>query len=313
MRKIRMQTSNMITLEELFKNFVTKCKVRNLSEYTIKSYENNFRVFTCWINKEVLAEELTLGDIDNWILYMREERGINDVSIRSHVRGVRAILYYGMEMNYIRNFKIQLPKEDKQVKETYTDAEVALLLKKPDIKKCTFVEYRMWVYSNFLLATGMRLSSAINITIGDLDFDSEVICIRKSKNRKQQIIPMSHTLNGILKEYISVRGGEAAEDYLFCTEYGTKASTKCIQDSLVRYNKARGVMKTSSHLYRHTFAKQWILNGGDIFRLQKILGHSDLTVVKEYVNMFSNDLGKDFERFNPLDNMVVAKSKKMGM
>jgi integrase/recombinase XerD len=69
-------------------------------------------------------------------------------------------------------------------------------------------------------------------------------------------------------------------------------------------------MKTSAHLYRHTFAKNWILNGGDIFRLQKVLGHSDLTVVKEYVNMFSNDLSIDFDRFNPLDRLEMNQMKK---
>lgn len=54
-------------------------------------------------------------------------------------------------------------------------------------------------------------------------------------------------------------------------------------------------------MFRHTFAKKWVLAGGDIFRLQKILGHSDITVTREYVNMFSPDLKMDFERYNPLD------------
>lgn len=63
------------------------------------------------------------------------------------------------------------------------------------------------------------------------------------------------------------------------------------------------VNKSSCHLFRHTFAKNWILASGDVFRLQKILGHSDLSVTKEYVNMFGNDLQLDFEKFNPLDNL----------
>jgi len=46
-----------------------------------------------------------------------------------------------------------------------------------------------------------------------------------------------------------------------------------------------------------------------MFRLQKILGHSDLTVTKEYVNMFGQDLQMDFEKFNPLDNL---KSRNKG-
>ena len=52
-------------------------------------------------------------------------------------------------------------------------------------------------------------------------------------------------------------------------------------------------------------AKKWILNGGDIFRLQKLLGHSSLDIVKEYVDMFSCDLMKDYNNFNPLESMSV--------
>ena len=65
--------------------------------------------------------------------------------------------------------------------------------------------------------------------------------------------------------------------------------------------------KTSVHLFRHTFAKKWILNGGDSFRLQKILGHSTMRMVREYVNMFSNDLKKDFNDYNPLEQFKVNK------
>ena len=57
---------------------------------------------------------------------------------------------------------------------------------------------------------------------------------------------------------------------------------------------------------RHTFAKKWILNGGDIMRLQTILGHSSIEMVKEYVNMFGGDLKKDFDKFNPLESMKAS-------
>jgi integrase/recombinase XerD len=214
-----------------------------------------------------------------------------------------------MEGGYLNRFNITMPKVDKKIKETYTDYELKLLLRKPDTKKCKFVEYRMWVFSSYLLATGNRISSAINIKINDIDYDNNMIRINKTKNRRAQVIPLSNTLANILKEYMQFRGGEG-EDYLFCTDTAAKACRRTYQDALAAYNRSRGVMKTSAHLYRHTFAKQWILNGGDIFRLQKILGHSDLTVVKEYVNMFGNDLSIDFDRFNPLDTLGLNQQRK---
>jgi len=63
-------------------------------------------------------------------------------------------------------------------------------------------------------------------------------------------------------------------------------------------------MKTGVHLFRHTFAKKWIQNGGNIFSLQKILGHSSLDMVKEYVSLFSEDIRHDYDKYNPLSEFT---------
>ena len=60
-------------------------------------------------------------------------------------------------------FEIKIPKADTEAIETYTDTELKMLLKEPDIRKCGFVTYRSWVIVNFLLSTGIRQNSLINI------------------------------------------------------------------------------------------------------------------------------------------------------
>jgi integrase/recombinase XerD len=215
-----------------------------------------------------------------------------------------------MDCGYISRFKIRLPKVEKKIKETYTDDELERLLKKPDTSKCSFTEFKTWVFENYLLGTGNRISSALNIRISDIRFDEGVIIIRKVKNRKQQIIPLSKTLAEILKEYLMIRGGND-EDYLFCNIYGEQGSRRMNQDLVRDYNIKRNVNKTSSHLFRHTFAKKWILAGGDVFRLQKVLGHSDLSITREYVQMFGDDLQMDFDKFNPLDKMQSRGARIM--
>ena len=156
---------------------------------------------------------------------------------------------------------------------------------------------------NYLLSTGNRVSTIVNIKNKDIDFENGFITLEKTKNKKQQLIPLSATMAKILQEYMQYRRGEP-EDYLFCNIYGKKLTEDALKHSIGRYNRRRGVMKTSIHLFRHTFAKKWILAGGDIFRLQKILGHSSLDIVREYVNMFSNDLQKDYDKFNALEQLV---------
>jgi len=211
-----------------------------------------------------------------------------------------------MDEGYMERFPIRLLKKESKIKETYTDDELNLLLKKPDLKTCTFAEFRSWVMANYFLGTGNRLKTALNLKVGHIDFENNLIFMGKTKNGRQQLIPMSKKLSEVLREYSIYRKGDA-DDYLFCSSYGGQLTRDGLSTILRRYNLSRGVTKTSIHAYRHTFAKKWILNGGDIFRLQKILGHSSIDMVKNYVEMFSDDLQKDFDIFNPLDNLSQGK------
>ena len=304
--KISMKKSNDLSVKDAFSLFVKKATVRNLSDKTIKTYNNHFNIFSEFTDVQNPLEEITIDTIDDYIIYLRENNHVNDITINSYLRTMRAFLYYCMDNNYMEHFKIKMPKVEKKLKETYSDEELQRLLTKPSINHCSFTEYKTWVFENYLLGTGNRLSSALSVQIDDINFTDNIILLRKTKNRKQQIIPLSNTLASILQEYLEIRGGKS-DEYLFCNIYGEQGSIRTFQQLVAEYNTKRNVSKTSCHLFRHTFAKQWILAGGDIFRLQKILGHSDLEVTKEYVQMFGNDLQLDFEKFNPLDNMRVKQ------
>jgi integrase/recombinase XerD len=307
MKKISLQADTNITLVDCFEEYITRCTVRNLSKKTLQLYRLHFSILQRFIGDDNFKiADFTPQVVDRFILHLRG-RGCNDITVVSYMRDIRAFLYYCMSSGNLASYKIPLPKADKKIKETYTDEELRLLLKKPNLKNSDFTEYKIWVFSNYLLATGNRISSVLNLKIGDLDFDNSLISVNKSKNRKAQIIPISAALSAVLKEYLSYRKGNS-DDYVFCNSYGKIADIRTYQEMLAKYNHSRGVSKTSAHLYRHTFAKKWILNGGDIFRLQKLLGHSDLSVVKEYVNMFSKDLSVGFDKFNPLDTMSVVQS-----
>lgn len=307
-KRISMRQIDALTVDEAFDIFIQKAEVRNLSERTIKTYKNHFMIFCKSVDRDKIMEQVDIDVVDDFVLYLKENSNANDITIASYLRTIRSFLYWAMKEGYVANFNIPIPKTEKKVKETYSQEELRKLLKKPNLKKCDFTEYKIWVFENYLLGTGNRISSALNLKIRDIDFDSSNIIIRKTKNRHQMIIPISSTLESVLKEYLKVRNGKD-DDYVFCNAYGGQGELRSYQQAVADYNIKRNVYKTSCHLFRHTFAKNWLLNGGDIFRLQKILGHSDLTVVKEYVNLFTNDLCIDFDKFNPLDNFNRKQAK----
>jgi integrase/recombinase XerD len=296
------------TVDKAFHEFIQQCKIKNLSPSTIHFYEGHFKRFDQFICTQGIAmlQDITKSIVNDYIVQMKEDLD-NPISINTYLRCLRAFLYFCMKLQYIKEFKIELIKTEKKIKETYTDAELKLLLKKPNLKDCSFAEYRDWVMVNFLLGTGVRLSTLMNIKIQDIDCNNGYFITRHTKNKKQQLIPLPSTLINIMIEYLDYRKGDEA-DFLFCTVDAQQLKKSSVVNTIKYYNRNRGVSKTSIHLFRHTFSKKWILAGGDIFRLQKLLGHSSIEMVREYVEMFNEDLQKDFDKFNPLEQLTQCKS-----
>ena len=310
MKKITVNQPHSTTVNQCFDLFVKSCIARGLAKETVKGYGVVFKIFCQKMGcKDTDIADITPEFLEEFILRLQENGQRKEITISTYIRQIRVFLYFAMDRGYLRKFKITVPRAEKQVKETYSQQELKALLFKPNIRECSFTIYKTWVLENYLLGTGNRISSALNLKIKDIDFDSYMITITKSKNRKGYLIPLSSTLANVLKEYLQYRGG-CTEDYVFCDAYGGKGDRRTYQEHIREYNHMRGVSKTSAHLFRHTFAKNWILNDGDIFRLQKILGHATLDIVKEYVNLYGVDLQNNFDRYNPLDHLIAGEQKK---
>lgn len=298
-------------LETGFKHYIEVLDAMNRSPQTIIYYENCFKYFVEFLENENLEKtcsEITKNTIMQYINYLHKSKpNLSERTVKSYLVGLRAIIYFLQKERYLDEFKIEIPKTEKAIKEPYSDTEVERLIKQPDLSKCTFSNLRDWAIVSFFLATGCRLSTATNVRIGDINFREQEILIRKTKNRKQQIIPLSPELERTLKIYLRYRQGEK-DDFLFCNAYGKYLTKNSITSCIKVYNNSRGVLKTSIHRFRHTFAKNWIINGGDIFRLQKILGHSTLDMVKEYLALYGNDLKRDYEKFSVLDRVKSENS-----
>jgi integrase/recombinase XerD len=93
---------------------------------------------------------------------------------------------------------------------------------------------------------------------------------------------------------------------LFLSARGFPLSRSGVEQMLTRLGERAGLkgVRCSPHTFRHSFAKNYLLNGADIFSLQKILGHSSLASVRNYVNLFAGDVKKQHQRFSPADNLA---------
>lgn len=305
MAKIKLQVG--ATIEETFKDFLISRKTKGLAEKTLQSYQSQFQAVARHLDVKMDISMLQKADLDAMIIRMRDA-GLSPNSINSYTRTLKSFFSWCNEQG-ITHLNIPLYKAEETVKETYSDAELAALLKKPDIRKATFAEYRDWVIINFLLNCGSRAATVRAIQIRDVDLDGGMVFYRHTKNRKVQVIPLCSAMIAILREYLRHRGGNVT-DYLFCTETGTQLTENGLRQSIARYNTRRGVQKTSIHLFRHTFARKYLIDcGGDAFTLQKLLGHSTLAMTKHYCAIFDADLTKNYDNFSPLAQMNANKSR----
>lgn len=311
MKKMKMKISNDLTFEQGVEEYIRNCKTRNLRQGTIKHYREASQQLYKYIGADTLIQDMSKKTVEDMILQIQAKDNINSASLNTYVRDLKTFMYYFMKKEYLSNFTIESTKVDKQPIETYTDAELKKMLKKPNLKQCSFTEYKTWVIVNFLLSTGIRKNSLINIKIKDIDFENKVVYINVTKNRKVLIIPLNNDIVRILEEYIRYREGNQ-EDYLFCNVYGKQVGYSTIYHSLYEYNKSRGVETTGMHRFRHTFAKKWILMGGSVVTLQKILGHSSLAITENYLNILVSEIRTDVEEFNILKSLKNESIKIKG-
>ena len=170
-------------------------------------------------------------------------------------------------------------------------------------------------FSNWCRRAGLNIPELPNIkdkeTVKEAYTDAELLALlkRPNKNGKIQTVPLCSQMVSILREYMPIRGGKP-EDYLFCDQYGGMLSMNGLRLAIARHNQSRGVEKTSAHLYRHTFARKYLVDcGGDAFMLQRLLGHSTLKMTKHYCAIYDADIAKDYDRFSPLAQLNQPKEK----
>jgi integrase/recombinase XerD len=309
--------------------FLKVQKGRGNSEITIKHYEQSIRKlckFFCWLNQEediyetlTDANRVAYGGAQPYAVFERDDfeahfrdflteaEGVSEITVATYFRDYRAIAYWMMDEGLIKKRTIVIRNVEADIKDCYTDAEIEKLLKKPKYE-CSFAEYRSWVVINWVLATGNRISTICKIKIDDVDFEENMININIQKNKKKARIPLQTKLRKILLDYIdewlTADDGTYISEYLFPSSYedynNYPISREQMYKTVAAYNKSRGVFKTSFHLFRHTFAKNWIISGGDLHSLQRVLGHSTLAMVVKYANLYGEDLKPKVEDFSVL-------------
>ena len=297
MKKITM-TMNDNSVEEVLEEFLEEKRCAGLSPKTVDDYERFLeRIFRNFDTRRKIGE-VSKREFEQLYLSVGDGK-ISPRTTETYGVALRTFLNWASDEDYC-DIRIKVKRAQVPPKETYTDEELELLLKKPNLKKCDFPEYRSWVIVNFLMNCGARAGTIMELKIKDVDLEEGLCSYSHTKNKRAQIIPLCTPMRKILKEYLRIRKG-SENDYLFPSQEDTQLTYTALRCSIQRYNNRRGVERTSIHAFRHTFAKKYLLDmNGNAFKLQKLLGHTTLEMTRHYCNIYDKDLLKDFDDASPL-------------
>lgn len=298
-----------VDYETAMNTFLTNCQLRNLSEYTVDYY---YRTELMWFRK-LLEEQgiptepssITLEIVENNIIvYLKETKKCRATTINTMIRAVRIFFKFLLTKEMIESNPLEdlrLLKTDKHVIETFTRDELNKLFLQPN--QGTFTGIRDFTIMSLFLETGIRLREMVELKVRDIRWEDRQILV-KGKNREDRLVPFQDTMLRGLKRWVALRA-EVDHDFLFINIDNGPLSKRQLQSRITKYGRMAGIqgVRCSPHTLRHTFAKLAVINGANVFHLQKILGHSTLDMVRVYVNLFSTEVADSHKKFSPLENL----------
>ncbi|MEY2195737.1 tyrosine-type recombinase/integrase [Neobacillus sp. BF23-41] len=319
------------TIQNAVEIFIKAKEAEGIRKSTIKGYYDTVRYFQEWLNPDIeYIDQITSTTLRDYINYLKNERlpyqgdnqrertskGLSVSTINIRLRNLKAIFRFLFNEEIINKnptMNIPLVKDDAHEEvQGLADKEIDSILESYDDK--LFAQWRDKTLVLLLLDTGLRINEAMTLTVDQVDFQQNTVLVPSeiAKNRKYREIPISREISKRLRQLL-----DETEQYfgqgtqIFMNAYGDDFTADAFRKRLNRLKKKLNIPKLHPHMFRHTFARNYILNGGDVFTLQKILDHADIQTTRKYIQMDSEHLRQQHNKFSPVRRLFNRKGKKL--
>lgn len=305
--------------------FMLYCSSRNLSPKTMKSYESTLKLFADYLSKEFKidnVEDVTKSHIRHYVKTLQErgkytcvekagnnnplarsDRGkpISVNTINNYVRNIKVFFNWlsdedDIDKNPVE--KIKLLKGTERIKSKLSEQEINAILNSFD--RVSFDGFRNYVMTLFILDTGVRISECLEIKVEDVNLINQAVILRYTKNKKERPVFFSSKLKKELKRWIQYKDRYMSNDLLFPSNRGNVMLPGIYEGVLNKIGKKLNI-DLYPHRLRANFAQYYLLNGGDIYTLSRILGHSSLEVTKVYLQLDEQSISQQYQKFSPLN------------
>ena len=301
-------------------------RAEDKSPKTVVWYSANLKSFHNYLKSRHLPDNLDAIDIKvlrQYVLYLLKKNKyhghpitpekaepLSAATVHGHVRTLRAFFSWLVAEGFIeispaKNLKP--PKVCRKVVSTLSDEEIRAIL--GVLTPVNSSVARNQTIFMLLLDTGLRMGELINLKMDDVHIDEGLLKVM-GKGKKERIVPMGSNAQRALQRYLfryRPKPLHLGISNAFLSVLGKPLTENGIKLMFARLAKKSSVTRLHAHLCRHTFATRFLINGGDVFTLQQILGHSTLEMVSRYVNLAANHVAIQHQRFSPLDRLNLRK------
>lgn len=284
-----------------------------LSPHTIAEYSNTFQKFMNFLEHDILIKDIDSFMIDG---FLQSQTKVSKKTRLNYHIALSAFWSWMVirklaEKNIVK--EVKPPKPEIRDIEPLSQQDVRLLIQavgksrphfmrgRPGVVRSLPEEKRNKAILLLLVDTGLRASELCDLTIRDFDLRNKKVRLF-GKGSKERFVPISPTTAEAIWRYLNSRGEVPIIAPLFATDTGRRLDRDNLRHMTVTTGARAGVMNCHPHRFRHTFAINFLRNGGSIYALQDILGHSTLEMVKRYLQIASTDIEQAHRIASPVTN-----------
>lgn len=310
MRK-RIGNRTVPTLSEAITAYMTQREVSGVRPHTV-SCERSLLHSLLRLVGDKPVDKVTIADIEGAITTRRAE-GLSTNSL-NHL-GRMSKRFFGwltssglIAENAIAGLRVVRVEQAKT--RPMKREQVTQLLAACDCERFSGVRNRLIII--LLYDTGLRASEALGIRLADIDMPARSIQVIGKGGRPRHVC-FGRQVAVELQTYLARRGNIKNHPWLFVDEWGTNRLTyDGLRHAMERLADRAGLedVRASCHTLRHSFAREWVLAGGDMASLSAQLGHSNLEMTSRYVNTLLDDIAQVHERVSPADRLVENYVRK---
>ncbi len=283
-------------LLSVLREFYLKIKTASgIAENTYIYYDKTSKMFLDFLVQDFCSSSLTFEHITEYLQFLRTVPTINTISIQTYARGCRCFISWLAKNDYIDMsifVKFKLPKAEKPMINILTEEEQKRLYNCFDLG--TTLGLRDFLICSLMFGSGMRRAEVAGVRVDNI-FDDYIIVL--GKGNKERCAPIPQNIVPLIQRYIKT---VTPKEYLFLKADGSPIQITTVKDLFHRLKKQSDIPRLSPHLLRHTFATLYFDNGGSIYNLSTILGHSNLEITKRYMHLSRKSILKDFNQYTPL-------------